>query len=173
MQAMEEVIVVDTQDNPTGTAEKMAAHKEGLLHRAISVIIFNSKNELLIQKRAINKYHSGGLWTNTCCSHPKPNENTQQAAERRLMEEMGIRAPLKWAFSFHYKVDFENGLTENELDHVWVGISDQIPSPHPEEASDYKYVSVDWLVQDMKENPDHYTHWFHIIMRNLPKFYTK
>ncbi|MFY0652728.1 MAG: isopentenyl-diphosphate Delta-isomerase [Cyclobacteriaceae bacterium] len=168
---MEEVILVDEFDNPIGTMEKLEAHGSGQLHRAFSILIFNSKGQLLLQKRAESKYHSGGLWTNTCCSHPRPDENTDQAAKRRLEEEMGLSADLQWCFSFQYEIDFDNGLTEHELDHVFIGKSDSTPEISNDEASDYKYVDLAWLKVDMKENPSNYTHWFGIIMSKLDQHY--
>ena len=119
---MEEVVLVDEQDKPVGVMEKMQAHREGKLHRAFSVFIFNDKGEMLLQQRAFNKYHSAGLWTNACCSHPKPNETTETAAARRLNEELGFKTSLEKLFDFTYKASFENGLTEYEFDHVFSGI---------------------------------------------------
>ena len=116
-----QVILVDQQDNPTGSCEKLEAHQKGLLHRAFSVFIFNKKGEMLLQQRAVNKYHSGGLWTNACCSHPAEGEDTIAAAHRRLLEEMGFDTPVEKVFDFVYKADFDNGLTEYEFDHVFVG----------------------------------------------------
>ncbi len=127
---MEEVILVDENDNELGKEEKLKAHKEGKLHRCFSILIFNSKEELLIQKRAKNKYHSGGLWANTCCSHPKPGEDTEIAAHRRLKEEFGFDCELKQLFNFTYKKTFDNGLTENEFDHVFIGITNSEPIPN-------------------------------------------
>jgi len=119
---MEQVILVNEQDEQVGIMEKMQAHREGKLHRAFSVFIFNNKREMLLQQRALNKYHSGGLWTNACCSHPKPNESTEAAAKRRLKEELGFETTLEKNFDFTYKADFENGLTEYEFDHVFSGV---------------------------------------------------
>lgn len=164
---MEEVVVVDSTDKEIGVLEKLEAHKLGKLHRAISVLVFNAKGELLLQKRAEDKYHSSNLWTNTCCSHPRPLEDIAQAARRRLKEEMNIDTDLKWNFSFEYKTNFENGLIENELDHVFIGESNQIPVPDPAEVSDWKYVNMEELKMDMKKKPTEYTHWFHIIMDKI------
>ena len=123
----EEVILVNEADEQIGVMEKMEAHEKGLLHRAFSVFIFNDKGEMLLQQRALNKYHSGGLWTNACCSHPRPGEDTLQAAKRRLMEEMGIETSLTLKNSFTYKTAFENGLTEHEFDHIFIGTFNQEP----------------------------------------------
>jgi len=166
---MEEVVVVDSTDKQIGVLEKLEAHRLGKLHRAISVLVFNANGELLLQKRAADKYHSSNLWTNTCCSHPRPLEDIAQAAKRRLREEMGIEADLKWNFSFEYRTDFENGLIENELDHVFVGQSNQIPIPDPNEVSEWKYVNMKELEMDMKNQPDDYTHWFHIILDRIKR----
>lgn len=161
---MEKVILVDENDKETGLMEKLEAHKSGLLHRAISVFIFNKKNELLLQKRALNKYHSAGLWTNTCCSHPRAGEETKAAAIRRLQEEMGLNTKLKWSFSFHYKATLENGLTENELDHVFIGSHDAAPVPNPDEVIEWKYVNMEDLKSDINTNPENYTFWFKLIL---------
>ena len=138
---MEEVVLVDSDDNFLGTMEKMEAHKKGTLHRAFSVYLVNNKGEFLLQRRASSKYHSAGLWTNTCCSHPRLNETTLAAAERRLDEEMGIFTSLTHLFHFIYRVDFDNALTEHELDHVYLGTFNGEPNPNPEEVSKWKYMS--------------------------------
>lgn len=161
---MEEVILVDKNDVELGTMEKMEAHHQGALHRAISVFLFNDKQELLLQKRAEGKYHSANLWTNTCCSHPRPGETEKDAASRRLKEEMGIQTPLTWCLKFHYETKLERGLTENELDHVFIGHSTDLPQPDPDEVSDYKYISIEALKTDMASRPDTYTYWFKLIL---------
>lgn len=166
---MEEVVLVDEKDNEIGVSEKLEAHRSGQLHRAFSIFIFNSKGDMLLQQRATDKYHSGGLWTNACCSHPRPNESTLQAAERRLKEELGMGAPLKFLFSFQYKADFENGLTEHELDHVFIGTSNTTPVLNKEEAMAYQYVSPEHLLEDIKKQPDQYTFWFKEIVENVIK----
>ena len=163
---MIEVQLVDAQDQPAGTMEKIEAHRLGLLHRALSVIIVNSKKELLLQRRAKGKYHSPGLWTNTCCSHPYPDELPLDAANRRLKEEMGMDSELEYVFKFLYKVDFENGLIEHELDHVFVGKSDENPKLNPEEAMDFKWVSITSLEKNMNEHPESYTFWFKLIIQS-------
>jgi isopentenyl-diphosphate delta-isomerase len=158
------VILVDELDNELGIMEKLEAHEKALLHRAISVFIFNSKKELLLQRRAFGKYHSEGLWTNTCCSHPLPGETTIEAGKRRLMEEMGMTCDLSNSFSFIYKAEFENGLTEYELDHVLVGYSDETPHLNPEEAISFQWMSLPQLKEEIQHKPHHYTEWFKILI---------
>ncbi len=159
-----EVQLVDENDMPNGTMEKLEAHRKGLLHRAISVLLFNSKGEFLLQRRAFHKYHSPGLWTNTCCSHPFPEESVQEAAERRLKEEMNIEANLTFAFKFKYRAEFSNGLIENELDHVFIGFSDETPHLNPEEAVSFRWVHLNELKLDLNTTPENYTVWFRIIV---------
>lgn len=159
---MPDVILVDENDNPVGTCEKLDAHRRKLLHRAFSIFIFNDKKELLLQRRAISKYHSGGLWTNTVCSHPAPNEDTIAAAHRRLVEEMGFDTDLKELFTFSYMHEFDNGITENEFDHVILGRYNADPIPNPEEAEEWKWATEDEINFDIKENSDKYTYWFKI-----------
>ncbi len=160
----EYVILVDEQDNDIGVMEKLQAHQEGLLHRAFSIFIFNDKNELLLQQRALSKYHSAGLWTNTCCSHPRPNETIKDAANRRLFEEMGMSCDLKIKTNFIYKTPFENGLTEHELDYVLIGNTNQNPIINKEEVASYKWLSVSDIKKDIVSNPNHYTSWFKIAL---------
>ena len=166
---MEKVILVSEHDEPIGEMEKIEAHEKGLLHRAFSVFIFNSNGELLLQQRALDKYHSGGLWTNTCCSHPRPNEKTIDAAKRRLMEEMGLEALIEPLFSFTYKANFENNLIEHEFDHVFSGITDQIPLINEVEVASWKYISIENLILDMESSPENYTAWFKIIFSQYKK----
>ena len=161
-----EVILVNSMDEEIGTMEKMEAHQKGLLHRAFSVFVFNSKKELLLQKRAFGKYHSEGLWTNTCCSHPAPNETIVEAANRRLMEEMGMKCELKSTFSFIYNVELENGLIEHELDHIVIGYSENVPELNTDEASDYTWISLPKIKEDMELFPAKYTSWFKIILND-------
>ncbi|MFX4263469.1 isopentenyl-diphosphate Delta-isomerase [Pelotomaculum propionicicum] len=163
----EYVTLVDENDNAVGAAEKIDAHRDAKLHRAFSIFIFNSRGELLIQQRAKGKYHCPGLWANTCCGHPRPGESLEEAAHRRLWEEMGFDTRMVEAFSFIYKCEFENGLTENEYDHVFVGKWDGEPQKNADEAADYRWVSKDILEKDMKENPDIYTVWFKIAWEKL------
>jgi len=163
----EQVILVDELDNAIGTMEKMEAHEKGLLHRAFSVFIFNDKGELLLQQRAITKYHSAGLWTNTCCSHPRPSETTLDAAKRRLKEEMGLTCDVNHKTSFIYKTNFDNGLIEHEFDHVFFGNCDQEPSINPEEVESYLWMDVIIIIDDIKRDPEKYTSWFKIAMKKL------
>ena len=160
----EEIILVDENDEEVGTMEKMEAHQKALLHRAFSVFIFNSKNEMLLQQRAIKKYHSGGLWTNACCSHPKPGESTKKGAIRRLLEELGFTAELKKVFHFTYKHSFDNGLTEFEFDHVFIGRYDGEILPDKEEVSDYCFMSLDEIESSLRSHPQKFTPWFHIAL---------
>ena len=164
---IEKVILVDKNDNELGTMEKQEAHVKGLLHRAFSVFIFNDKNELLLQRRAVNKYHSGGLWTNTCCSHPRQNEKTEDAAKRRLLEEMGMRSTLKKQFDFIYKAKLDNNLYEHELDHVFFGFTNDLPIINPEEVEEYTYKTLEDIGNEMKAIPDKYTEWFKICFREV------
>ncbi|MDD5651309.1 MAG: isopentenyl-diphosphate Delta-isomerase [Candidatus Nanoarchaeia archaeon] len=167
---MTDLVLVNKFDNVIGKEEKLKAHKEGKLHRAFSILIFNSKNELLLQKRASSKYHSGGLWTNTCCSHPMPNEVLEEAIHRRLKEEMGFDTELKELFSFSYTKKFDNGLIENEIDHVFIGFSNEKPKKNTEEFEDFKYIKLSGLIKDMKNNLESYTYWFREIILNKKNF---
>ncbi|MFT5141456.1 MAG: isopentenyl-diphosphate delta-isomerase [Rhodothermales bacterium] len=162
MNSVERVVLVDKDDVPVGEMEKMEAHRLGVLHRAISVFVFDRKGDMLLQRRAAVKYHSPGLWTNTCCSHPRPNEDVQDAASRRLGEEMGLACELHRRFSFTYRAEFEGGLIEHELDHVFVGRSDDVPRPHPDEVSDWRYASVPQVRSEMELHPERFTPWFRI-----------
>lgn len=162
------VILVDENDNKIGLMPKMMAHERALLHRAFSVFIFNDNNELMIQQRAHDKYHSPGLWTNTCCSHQRDHESNIDAGQRRLQEEMGFSVALKEVTSFIYKAPFDNGLTEYEFDHVLVGHYNDDPQPNPEEVGHWKWMSLEALKADIEVNPDCYTAWFKII---FDKFY--
>lgn len=162
---MEEVILVNPQDEEIGTMEKLEAHKKGLLHRAFSILIFNSDGEMLLQRRAATKYHSGGLWTNACCSHPLPGESFESATRRKLFQEMGINVDLTFGFSFIYKAILGD-LIEHEIDHVFIGTFDGIPDLNPEEADAFKFLSLDNLRKDIYINPDDYTAWFKIILNH-------
>lgn len=158
------LILIDENDLPTGQMAKMEAHEKGLLHRAFSVFIFNSKGMLLLQQRALGKYHTPGLWTNTCCSHPFPGEEVKTAAIRRLGEELGITADLTFLFKMTYKYAFDNGLTEHEIDNVFVGYTDSLPIINKDEVNDYQYISLEELKINMELQPEKYTPWFRIIM---------
>jgi len=164
----EKLILVDESDSPLGEIGKFEAHQKGLLHRAVSVFIFNNDNKLLLQKRADNKYHSPGLWTNTVCTHPFPNESNEAAAIRRLKEEMGISMNhVTKIFHFIYKEKFENGLTEHEFDHVFVGFSDALPILNPDEVSDFDYVDINKVLEQVNVLPQNYTVWFKKIIERV------
>ena len=169
----EHVILVDSVGREIGIEEKLKAHREGKLHRAFSIFIFNSLGELLLQKRSETKYHSGGLWTNTCCSHPRRGESESSAAKRRLVEEMGFDCELTELFSFIYHTELENDLFEHELDHVFVGHYDGQPVPNPDEVDDWKWMEIDRLKGDVVENPNHYTYWFKLILDRVLEQYDK
>jgi isopentenyl-diphosphate Delta-isomerase len=162
---VEHVILVDREDNPLGLMEKMEAHEKGLLHRAFSVFVTNDKGEVLLQKRAESKYHSGGLWTNTCCSHPRDGEDILDAGKRRLQEEMGFVVELTYAYAFIYRAELDKGMTEHEYDHVMTGVFNGEPNPNPEEVGDWKFIAWDDLLEDMTQHPENYTAWFRIIMQ--------
>jgi isopentenyl-diphosphate Delta-isomerase len=167
MEVENNIILVNENDEPIGASEKLEAHQLGKLHRAFSIFIFNSKGELLLQKRASSKYHSGGLWSNTCCSHPRVNEDTLSAAHRRLQEEMGLDCDLKEVHKFVYKIKFDNGLTEYEYDHVLVGKSDEAPKLNLEEVEDWKWVKLSQLCEDVKNNPENFTSWLKICLNDV------
>ncbi len=156
--------IVNGEDHITGYMEKLEVHRKGLLHRAFSILVFNDKGDLLIHKRADGKYHSSGLWTNTCCGHPGPGESMEAAVSRRLNEEMGFICPLAFGYKFHYRADFENGLTENEIDHVYLGRYNGDFSVNPEEVSDYRWISLEAARQAAEEDPEHFTVWFRHIL---------
>ena len=160
----EQVILVNESDEPIGEMDKMLAHEQGVLHRAFSVFIFNTKGEVLLQQRALSKYHSPGLWTNTCCSHPRPGETTEEAAHRRLKEEMGFDCILQHKFIFIYKVQFDNGLYEHELDHVYTGVYEEEPSINPDEVNMYKWMKWEQLLEDVNKNMADYTFWLRQIL---------
>lgn len=168
---MEEfVVLVDQDDQKLGLMEKQQAHVAGLLHRAFSVFVFNSKGELMIQQRAADKYHSPTLWTNTCCSHPRDNESYEEAAHRRLVEEMGFDCVLDFKFSFIYKAHLDNNLTEHELDHVFIGYYDDEPKLNLKEVMAYRWVELEDLKKDIEVNPHDYTAWFKIIFEHYVSF---
>ena len=161
------LILVDENDNQVGTGEKMEVHQKGELHRCFSIFIFNSEGHMLLQKRAKGKYHSGGLWTNTCCSHPRDGEDLEEAIHRRLVEEMGFDCEMKKALTFIYKANLDKGLTEHEFDHVYLGVYDGEVKPNPEEADGFDWVSIEQITKDIKDNPWKYTVWFKIALGKL------
>jgi isopentenyl-diphosphate delta-isomerase len=161
------VILVDENDLQYGTMEKHEAHKKGKLHRAFSIFIINDSRQLLLQKRAHTKYHSPGLWTNTCCSHPRPDENIHKAAKRRLMEEMGFDCKLEEKFSFIYKTAFNNQLIEHEYDHVFFGKYDKDPVPYLVEVAEWKWMDISEVSHDLKQNRQKYTYWFYPIWEKI------
>ena len=173
----EYLILTDDKDQFVGMMEKLLVHKLGLLHRAFSIFIFNTRGEILLQQRAYDKYHSGGLWSNACCSHPRFEETMKDAVERRLWEEMGIRTDTNFAFSFIYKAGFENGLTEHEYDHVYFGITDEKPIANKTEVNHWKYMNLSELNQEIEQHPSDYTEWLKLclprLINHLPYSYLK
>jgi isopentenyl-diphosphate Delta-isomerase len=168
-----DVILVDERDVQIGTMEKLEVHQKALLHRAFSIFVFNAKGEMLLHKRAANKYHSAGLWTNACCSHPGPGEETLSAAHNRLQQEMGINISLEKIFDFTYKAVFDNGLTEHEFDHVFVGEYDGEISPNKEEVSDYCFKSISDIKDSIQTHPKKYTEWFKIAFPKMEEYLQK
>lgn len=165
------VILVDTRDRVTGTMEKMEAHEKAVLHRAFSVFLFNLKGEMLLQQRALTKYHSGGLWTNACCSHPAPGEETATAARRRLGEELGLDLEVNKVFDFVYRAEFDNGLTEHEFDHVFTGSWEGPIQFNPDEVMAIRYLSMESLRESMEKEPEIYTAWFRIAFPRIEEWY--
>jgi isopentenyl-diphosphate delta-isomerase len=161
---MEEVILVDERNRPVGSAEKMRAHVDGLLHRAFSVFVFDSKGRLLLQRRALTKYHSGGLWSNTCCGHPRPGEELLDAAHRRLAEEMNFGCDLRAGFEFIYRAELDHGLTEHEYDHVLLGHFDGTPRPVASEVGAWRWIELDQLLRDVRERPESYSYWLRLAL---------
>lgn len=159
----EQVILVNENDEPLGLMNKLEAHEKAVLHRAFSIFVLNEKNQVMLQQRARQKYHSPLLWTNTCCSHQRDGETNIQAGKRRLQEEMGFSVELKELFHFIYKAPFDNGLTEHELDHVMIGYYDHEPDINTEEVENWKWMDIEAIKKDMAENPNRYTVWFKII----------
>ena len=169
--ATEYVILVDEHDNMTGFMEKMEAHTGAHLHRAFSVFIFNHYGQLLLHQRAHSKYHSPGLWTNTCCSHPRPGEETADAAHRRMNEEMGFDCDFEEAFSFVYKAELDNNLTEHEFDHVFIGTSDATPQINPDEVADTRYADIQQIRAEMNQHPESFTIWFRIAFDRVEAYF--
>lgn len=163
----ERVVLVDEHDRALGSAGKLEAHLSGDLHRAVSVLLFNGRGEILLQRRAAEKYHSAGLWSNTCCGHPRPGEGTEAAARRRLQEEMGIDCPITRAFGFRYRAALGDGLSEHEYDHVFIGRFDGDPNPDPAEVGDWRWVGFDSVRRDIARAADRYTHWFPLVLDRL------
>jgi len=163
----EKVILVDENDREIGVEEKIKAHEDGKLHRAFSIFIFNSKGEMLLQRRAKHKYHSGGLWSNACCSHPRPNESLEDAIHRRLKEEMGFDCKLKKAFHFIYEVYLDNGLKEHEFDHVFIGVYGGDVNLNLDEVMDFKWICIEKLLEDIQKNGEKYTPWFKIALKRV------
>ncbi len=162
--AREMVVLVDENDRQIGVSEKMHAHHQGLLHRAFSIFLFNRNGDMLLQKRALHKYHSGGLWSNACCSHPRPGESLLQAVHRRLREELGMTCRIRKAFNFIYKIQLRCGLIEHELDHVYYGVYSGHIQPNPDEVADYRWVNIEALMDSLRRQPEKYTEWFKIIL---------
>ena len=167
MSNWDKVILVNVDDQEIGEKDKLKAHLDGDLHRAFSIFIFNSKNEILLQKRSSKKYHSPNLWTNTCCSHPQLGISMEKCLENRLEFEMGMCCELKLWFTFMYKAEFENGLIEHEFDHVYKGFSDELPKLNLNEASDYQYITLDNLKKELTINPEKYTAWLKLIIDKI------
>nr|AOE12237.1 isopentenyl-diphosphate delta-isomerase [uncultured bacterium]CCG00099.1 isopentenyl-diphosphate delta-isomerase, type 1 [uncultured Flavobacteriia bacterium] len=159
-----EVVLVNSEDQEIGTMEKLEAHEKGLLHRAFSLFLFNDRGEMLLQKRADSKYHSAGLWSNSCCSHPAKNESVEEAAKRRLIEEIFIETDVKAIFKFEYRAELNLNLVEHEMDHVLIGFCNSFKKINPMEVSAMKFVSVDDIQKDLAANPNNYSFWFKIIM---------
>lgn len=167
-QMEDELILVNEDDVAIGTMPKLLAHQLGRLHRAFSIFIFNDQNELLIQRRAFHKYHSAGQWANSCCSHPKPNEDTHKAAERRLQEELGFVTPLTHVGSFIYQADVSGGLIEHEYDHLYIGYYNKMIQPNVEEVASVRWVAISQLLHEVNQQPDIFTPWFKKILSNYP-----
>ena len=167
----ERVILVDESDHEIGSAEKLQAHREGKLHRAFSIFVFNPAGELLLQKRSSKKYHSDGLWSNTCCSHPRPGAPMETEVRRRLRQDMGFECDLQWVFRFDYRVELKNDLIEHEIDHVFIGRHDGDPVPNPDEVDDWKWMNLETLINDVKANPQNYSYWLTICLDQVLEFW--
>ncbi|RPH34117.1 MAG: isopentenyl-diphosphate Delta-isomerase [Bacteroidales bacterium] len=160
------IAIVDVNDKVIGFDDKLEVHRKGLLHRAFSIFVFNCKGEMLLQRRALDKYHSAGLWTNTCCSHLPKGIEMEPYVHQRLAEEMGFDCDLRFVKTFHYKIDFQDGMIENEIDHIFLGTCDAIPKPNPHEVCQWRWVALEDVCSDVKVNPDVYTYWFRFIIEN-------
>jgi isopentenyl-diphosphate delta-isomerase len=171
MKIRDKVVLVDRSDNTLGEMDKLKAHQQGRLHRAFSVFIFNSNGEMLLQQRALGKYHGAGLWTNACCSHPQLDDDIEESAQERLNFELGLNCKLKKVFTFTYKVTVENNLMEHEFDHVFLGFTDLDPIPNADEVKAYKWINTDELKANVKKNPLKYTSWFNMALPKILDFY--
>jgi isopentenyl-diphosphate delta-isomerase len=160
------IATVNSNDEIVDFKPKYEVHRKGLLHRAFSIFVFNAKGEVLLQQRAFGKYHSPGLWTNTCCSHLPENLSMEETVHQRLVEEMGFDTELNFVGKFHYQVDFDNGLTENEIDHIFIGFYNNNPKPNPDEVANYKWISLNDLLEDVEQKPNNYTYWLKHILEN-------
>lgn len=169
----EYVILVDENDRKTGTCEKLEAHQKGLMHRAFSIFLFNKEGEFLIQQRADEKYHTPGLWSNTCCSHPRPDEEMEEALQRKLFQEMGIYSQVEKVFDFAYRADFDNGLVENEVDHVYFGEYNDAPNPNPAEIQSWKYSSFEEIKNEIEQDEASFTPWFKLVFERVNEHYKK
>ncbi|MCA1751977.1 MAG: isopentenyl-diphosphate Delta-isomerase [Cryomorphaceae bacterium] len=165
------VILVDAEDREIGTMEKLEAHKKGLLHRAFSIFLFNDQGEMLIHRRALSKYHCGGQWSNTCCSHPIKGKALNDCLSTKLHQEMGITAELEKAFEFTYRAEMENGLIEHEYDHVFIGRYKDTPRPNPREVCDWRYAPIDDVSAEMRSNPEKFTPWFRMLFDSVASHY--
>jgi isopentenyl-diphosphate delta-isomerase len=163
----EQVILVDASDRAIGTASKLSAHRDGRLHRAVSVLLFDPRGNVLLQRRAGHKYHSPGLWSNSCCGHPRPGETASTAAERRLQDELGMTCALRHAATFLYHADLGSGMHEHEIDHVFVGHTGTVPSPNPAEVADWRYASLSALDAEIRESPRSFTIWLPLVLRQV------
>ncbi|MDD2387046.1 MAG: isopentenyl-diphosphate Delta-isomerase [Bacteroidales bacterium] len=169
MNKLEKIALVDDNDNIISYEEKMLVHRQGLLHRAFSILVFNDKSEILLHQRALSKYHTPGLWTNTCCSHLPQNIDFNSYRHDRLLYEMGFDCKLEFAFSFRYKIKFDNQIIENEIDHVYTGIFNGTPTPNPKEVMDFKWGNLDFVIKDIENNPELYTYWFKKLIKHANK----
>ena len=159
-----DIVLVNEKDEVLGTMNKLLVHQKGLLHRAFSIIIINDRGQMLIHQRQNNKYHSGGLWSNACCSHPQKDEETIKAAHRRLNEELNMSCSLKPIFSFIYKIELDNDLIEHEFDHVFIGRTNHTPDFNKDEISHVKWIDIDHLREKIKKEPNIFTFWFKLLM---------
>ncbi|HOP04821.1 MAG TPA: isopentenyl-diphosphate Delta-isomerase [Tenuifilaceae bacterium] len=160
------IATVNSNDEVIGFKSKSEVHSKGVLHRAFSIFIFNSKGELMLQQRSHGKYHSPGLWTNTCCSHLPETLSMKEIVHHRLTEEMGFDTELKYVGKFHYQVNFDNGLTENEIDHIYVGFYEKNPSPNPKEVEAFRWINISSLLAEIEEQPQNFTYWLKYILHN-------